>query len=411
MSPKLLALAGHRAPAVPLVRQLVPGACVFVGAQVTSVAAYFNGNTYIGLIDGNGNVRVASVNRVSGAVTVSPPIVTFTVTDQHSAPGVLVRSSDSRIVIVAVDVAINQGLHVWRAVSTNPEDVTAWGAATDISGSLAGSPFTYSNLQQLSAESGKVYLFTQGGFPPGAADLYYATSTDGGVTFGGAALLFSNGANTCYWAIASDDTQRIDFAVSDGAVVDGQTGSLYHFYYDGAFRKSDGTALGAPPFTPASLTKIYDGPTNGNLRVPYAINVGPSPTVVWSSGAVASPLANPMNYWWANYTSSWTTSLITDSGVSPPPPNYWEGGIMLDPADGAHVILSRAGELQSWRTPDHGGTWAMDAALTTDGAFGPNLRPFAPHNAHATLLSVSTYGPWPQESTGSLGAQIRGYPA
>lgn len=408
--PQLLALAGFHSPAPPIIRQLVPGACVFVGAQLTSVAAYYNGNTYVGLIDGNGNVRVAQVNVATGAVTLSPPIATFASPDQHSAPGVLIRASDHRIVIVACDVGITSGLHVWRAISTNPEDVSSWGAAVEITSSLTGSPYTYSMLQQLAAESGKVYLFYQGGFPPTAADLYVATSTDGGATFGGATLLFSNGANSCYWAITSDDTQRIDFAVSSGAVVDGQTGSLYHFYYDGAYRKSDGTALGAPPFVPANLTKVYDGPTNGNVRTPYAITQ-PGPTIVWSAGAVSNPLTTALNYWWSSYAAGWSPHLIVDAGVTPPPSNYWEGGIMIDPADSSHVILGRAGELLSYRTPDGGVTWHNDLAITSDGAFGPNLRPFAPHNADSSLLAVSTFGPWPQEITGMIGAQIRGYPA
>ena len=408
--PNLLAFAPFHAAPPPLVRQLVPGACVFVGAQLTSVAAFYNGNTYIGLIDGNGNVRVAQVNASTGAVTVSPPIATFSPTDQHSAPGVLIRSSDHRILIVACDVGVTSGLRVWRAISTNPEDVTSWGAATDISGALTGSPYTYSNLQQLSAESGKIDLFYQGGFPPTAADLYVASSTDGGVTFGSPTLLFSNGSNSCYWAIVSDDTQRVDFAISDGAVVDSQTGSLYHMYYDGAYRKSDGTALGAPPFTSANLTKVYDGPTNGNLRTPYAISRG-GPSIVFSAAAVTNPLTTALNYWYATYNAGWSSHLITDAGVTPPPSNYWEGGICFDPSNAARVILGKAGELLAYVTPDGGVTWHLDSALTSDGAFGPNLRPFAPHNADSSLLVVSTYGPWPQEVTGSLGSQIRGYPA
>lgn len=405
-SPHLLALAGFHLPPPPLWPQMVPGACVFVGAQVTQNTAYYNGNTYVGLIDGSGNVRVASINNTTAAVTIGPTIRNL-VPDQHSAPGVLVRSSDGRIVVAFADVAVTSGVHIYAAISTNPEDVTAWPAATDISGTLGIAPYTYCNHQQLSGEAGKIYLFVSSGFPPGTQSWWFATSTDGGVTLSAPTELWVAAGKTSYVAVASDDTQRIDFACSDGSAVNGQTGSLYHFYYDGAFRQTDGTPMGAPPFGPANATKVYDGPTNGNMRVAYMVTKT-GPTIVFATCDLTSPLTAPITYRYALWTgSAWAVNAIVDDGAVPNP-NTWEYGITLDPNDNATVILGRAGDLFRYATPDGGVTWAA-TQQTTDGQYGPYLRPMAVRNAAPHVRAICSFGPWPPENTQSIGAQILRY--
>jgi hypothetical protein len=404
-----------------LVRQLVPGASVFLSAQIMSPAAYYNGNTYIGYIDGDSNVRVAKVNKATKAVTISPAIKTFAAVDQHSAPAILVRSSDHKIIVVTADVAPSPGGNgnkMYQAISTNAEDVSAWGAATDISASLDGTAitnYTYMNLQQLSGESGKIYLFYSLGFP-GATNtisLKYVTSTDGGATWSATTNLWTVANKSSYWSINSDDTSRIDFAVTDGHVLNGQTSSLYHFYYDGTWHNTAGTSIGSPTFSNATtnMTKVYDGPTNGNIRVPYAIHPS-GPTIVFAAETVSNGSTTAENYWYAKFSGgSWTNNIITTSGIAGPDNAFAEGGVMIDPADTSHVLVGKT-DVLSYRTANGGTTWANDAQLTTGGTQAvPNIRPFAPHNADPSLYALMVSGPWPLENSLMVGQQILGYPA
>lgn len=384
------------------------------GNQVNST--YYNGKTYVGFIDMEGDARVAQYDHTTETWTLSPAIVSSGLAaDVHDTPAVLVRSSDHKIVIA---VAPHAAAHMYVAVSTNAEDVSSWGAASDIVGSLGATSCTYANLFQLSGESGKIYLFyRQGDHTTGV--LCFSTSTDGGATWAAQTVLFQNTGHGCYWAVSSDDTSRIDVVCSDGNVIDGDTAaSLYHMYYTGgSWHKSNGTVIStAPPLGPTDPTKIYDG-VNGSMRAPYmALTNAGNPVAVWATYDPAGAGANEL-YWYGSCSAGvWSVHEITDTG-SLRDTQFSEGGLCLDGTNIARVFVSKkvsgVWQIFLYKTSDSGVTWT-NVQLTDDTSSVPadanNLRPVSPRNADPKLIAVWCSGPHFIQTVEGSFAQLRAYP-
>lgn len=388
------------------------------GAFVHTVgAAYYNGKTYFGYPTTNGEIRVSSYDHTTHAVVTSPAIKTGLTGDIHNAPSVLVRSSDHKIVVA---FAQQQDTHIYVAISTNAEDVSAWGAATDLDATLGGTSYTYANLFQLSGESGKIYLFYRDmqGVSPTTHALCYSTSTDGGATWSAQTSIYHPTAGTSsYWSIDSDSSARIDFCVSDGTASLGDTASLYHFYYSAThFFKSDGTQItDSLPLGPSSLTKVSDGATDGSVRVPYAV-ASSGPHVVWAAADPAGWAANPELYLYAVYSGGWSVNEITGQGAIPNDDLY-EGGLTLDRSDPTKVFLAKTSgvyQMYLYETPDGGDTWSS-TQLTFDSDW-PNFHPISPRDAVSGLRALWGQGPvYPQTVSGVGGSNfacaIRCYPA
>lgn len=405
-----------RQPPVPVDAgfYLVGAPAAFVGGDNVKSACQYNGVTYVGFVDGDGSARVASYNHASRAVVVSPAIVTGLTPDIHASPSVLVRSSDHKLLVA---VAPHDAAHMYVAISSSAEDVSAWSAATDIASTLAGTTYTYAHLVQLSGESGKIYLFFRDRQTGPTNVLAYSTSTDGGSTWSAETALYKNANKQSYWAIATDSVSRIDFAVSDGAASVGDSASLYHFYYSGSARyKSDGTSITASlPLGPTDITKIYDGATNGSVRIPYSIPPGGA-TVAWASYDPAGS-GQPELYWYGTYSGGWTFNEIDSSG-SVPDTNFSEGGLAIDPLDSSVVYVSRKDSAGYWQifryeTSDSGATWTFRPLTSNqDGSAASvlNLRPIAPRDALANLRCLWCFGAHFVIGTlETFSSQIRGY--
>lgn len=423
--PTVKAIVKHLAPNPPLA-PLAPPASVMFGQQLSTIGVAYNGNTYVGYVvagpsNSTGIIRVAQFNNSTKSVTVSPDVITFGAPDLHETPTVLVRSSDHKILVAACDSAIGlPSTHMYTALSTNAEDISSFSAAVEIGAGigLGASGYTYPNLVQLSGESGKIYLFFAVGSPPIAQKLYFCTSTDGGATWSAPTLLWGNGTSTCYWAINSDDVSRIDFMASSGQGANGQTANLYHFYYDGAWRKTDGTSMGAIPgggFTTTDATQVYDGTTNGNTIGAQAVTKS-GPTAVSISMNPAG-VNFPTLYWYHYYSAgAWHSTNIADNGVSQN--TYWfhDGGIGLDSTDKTHVMIARGDNLTdinlfSYVTSDGGATFTA-IQITTDGVGqSPYLRPYSPKNADPALTFLCNNGWWPAEGSAAISGQVMRYPA
>jgi hypothetical protein len=387
-----------------------------------SPAMTYNGKTYVGYVDPDGNIRVASYTHSTRTVAISPAIVTGVFSTWHCAPAVLVRSSDHKLVVVAP--AFTQSMYV--AISSNAEDVSAWGAATDIGatlGAAASNPYVYANLFQLSGESGKVYLVyaTQGS----THKLCFSTSTDGGATWAAQTQLYST-ANTNYslYACGSDFANRIDFLVSDGAASAGDSvASAYHFYYSGgSYFKTDGTTISAGlPLAPSNLTKIYDGATNGLVRSPSTIITnGGNPVATWASYNTGGSGFNE-NYWYGIYTGgAWVVNKIDDAGSTLESPGSAEGGTCSDLIDPTIVYLSKktssVWQLFKYQTANNGSTWT-NTQLTFDASqngMDGNVKPYPPINAVSAVRCLWNSGVFGPQSAGNdnvkASCQIRGYP-
>lgn len=402
------------APITPTLYQTLIGRPGGSWAEINVNAVYYNGTTYFGYMAPGGTIRVASYNHATHAVAVSPAIVSGLVTDDHDAPGVLVRQSDHKIVMACAPHSSN---HMYIAVSTNAEDVTSWGAATDIASTLAGGAiYTYPSLVQLSGESGKIYLFYRDGDPTTTAKTAYSTSTDGGSTWAAETVLFSAGTGKgVYFAVDNDGTSRIDFVASDGnAANDGTNCSLYHFYYTGGnYYKSDGTLIGGSgslPLAPANTTKIHDGSTSGALSTTMDVSRNGSNVYVAYSAANTGGLAgNPMNLWYGVWSgSSWTTNDVTDTGV-----NGTDRGICLSRDTPSTTIflgkvVSGSSKMQRYVTSNGGSSWAEEDLTGVEPDQSQlNSDPISPWNAVPSLEALWVYGDF---AGAFLSAEIRGFP-
>lgn len=389
-----------------------------VFSELTSPAFYYNGSTYIGYMDPAGNVRVASYNHSTRAVAISPAIVSGLNSNWHLAPSVLVRSSDHKLVIAVPAVSA-----FYIAVSTNAEDVSAWGTATNINSSLGGATYIFANLFQLSSESGKIYLCyaTQGT----TYECCYSTSTDGGSTWASQTQVYSTGdTNHPEFAFSSDMNSRIDFLVADGQASADSNASLYHFYYTGGsfFKSSGASVTGTKPYAPSGVTKIYDGATNGLVRSPCTIitNSG-NPAATWAAYNSAGSGSNE-NYWYGSCSGgTWTVNKIDDAGAVIEVPGAGEGDAGNDPLDPSVVYVSRKvlgrWQMFKYQTANSGSTWTSTQLTfdTSDPNLGGDVKPIYPINAVASLRCLWLSGPYGPQSLGAstnIGAtmKIRGYP-
>lgn len=387
----------------------------FIG--FTPNAAYYNGKTYFAYTDQNGSVYAASYNHTTHAVTVSSAIITGLASDWHDSPTLLVRSSDHKLVLAVC--RHNADNHMYVAISTNAEDVSAWGAATDIGTTLAGASYTYASLFQLSGESGTIYLFYRTQPSAGTYTWSYSTSTDGGATWAAQTTFWGAGATQNYMSIDSDGVSRIDVGATDGTRANGDTSSAYHFYYTGGnWYKTDGTLIGGSgslPLAPANVTKIYDGATNGYTTSIGAVDPnGGSPVITFAAYNSAGAGSN-LNYWYAIYTGgSWSVNSPADTGYLPTD-FVTEGSAPIDRLDPSTIYLTRkvsgAAQLYAYTTSDHGSTWATKQITFDVDASQWNMHAVCPRDEAAGLKclwmsgGVNTWGTSP-----AFVGQIRGYP-
>lgn len=378
---------------------------------VNMTAAYYNGKTYFGYCAPSGEIHVASYDHTSYAVTISPAIITGFASDTHNGPSVLVRSSDHKIVIAV-------GSHttgiMYRAISTNAEDVSAWGSATNINSSLGATYVSYANLFQLSGESGKIYLFYRDNSTGAVVDakLVFSTSTDGGATWAAQTTLYTPPSGRApYWSIDSDSVSRIDFAVTDGAVINNTVANLYHFYYTGgAYFKSDGTLITAGlPLAASNMTQIYDGVTNGVMSTFIGIACD-GPTVAFLAANVGGYATSPFNLWYAKYSSGWSPHNFDNTNY-----NGFQGGITVDRSDVSRVFGgkydSNLSQIMLYATSDGGTTWT--SGQLTDDTDQINNAPISPRDADPGLRAIWIHGPQAPYTTvgpASFTVDVRGYP-
>lgn len=331
-----------------------------------SPALYHNGVTYFGYADSAGYMNARTYTHateiVSSAVQIGGPT---TPSDWHNDPALLIRASDSRILTVLCD---HDAPTIYTRLSTNPEDITAWGASTNIDSQLGGSDYTYPVLFE---QSGTIHLFYRD-FQGGTTGVMcYSTSADDGATWTAQTELYKNAGKYAYWQVCSDGS-RIDIATTDGSL-EADHASVYHFYIEGGNRyKSNGTLISASlPLAPADLTKIYDGATNGARFVNGLARVG-------SGIAVTFPVfvTSDEGYRYARWNGAWGTNSVVNAGHTGDA--FVEGGVVVDPADLNTLLLSRyiGGQWQifEYATLNAGTSWVSKQLTSgTDASVYPSF--------------------------------------
>lgn len=310
------------------------------------------GKDFIGWLDGlTGEAGINDTVVRSDLETVHHPYP-----DLHNPPAVIARP-DGRLVTFLVG---HGDPTIKVRVSTNAYDETAWGAEYVVASTTGG--FTYPFPFYL---DGTLYLFIRDEAASSWTPTRWAllASTDGGTTFTSSVLIDNTPGRSAYPVVSSDGT-RADFAMSNSPYHQHDS-ALWHFYMEGgAFYRSDGTAIGSPPFAEPDMTLVYSGESawvediHGH-RIAFTLN--PDGTAVDQRHMIAE------------YDGSWSTRRIAHqgdgffltAGPSGPIPTG-SGGACID--DEAYYHSKQTG-------PRSLGIYRHDLATGTDTYLGPGMFP------------------------------------
>lgn len=359
-------------------------------------AVHYNGATYIGSITTAGSIVISKyvhATRTTTSFTLSANLQA----DDHNNPAIHILP-DGRIAAFYCKHNDASG-HRYR-VSTNPEDISAWGSETLISSGIT-LPVTYANPRRLSQDPDRLWLFYRAGAGASSDNgLHYKTTTDLS-TWGAEVAVWKNvtgGASTPYYKIIDDGVKRFHFAATDKHPVGGQS-SVYHWYMelDGSnvprWYKTDGTEIvSALPHGPSVATLVSDGSTVRRWIWDIAIGKDGYPRILGTRYPNNDGTDIRYMHWrWTG--SAWAETEICAAGTGLYSPEiYYAGGMCFDSIDCNRIYLSvpvnGVREIQEWVSSDNGATWGVVLDITGNTASGVlNARPFSPRN-HPNDLQV-----------------------
>lgn len=337
--------------------------------------------TYLGWITRSGDVQAAQYDHRSGQLDTVTVRTAFQV-DDHGNPSLLLRP-DGHVMIFYCRHTSDRNMYY--RVSSNPEDITSWGAERTVTNITSGN-VTYPSVFFLPAENNRLFLFYRGiDWQP-----TMQTSSDAGETWGQPQKIIQIGERP-YTKYESDSNGRIHIAFTDGHPRNEPSNGIYHIYYEnGAFYRSDGSyikAAGSSAVTAAEATRVYDASQGRGWIWDIALDGSGNPVLVYA----AMPQENNHNYRYARWNgSNWQDYSITaaggwfpetPAGSSEPEPHY-SGGIILDHDNPSVVYLSReisgVFEIEKWTTFNGGGNWSSRAVTSNSSLL--NVRPFVPRN-------------------------------
>lgn len=362
-----------------------------------------SGDTLLGWVDGDGNVECATIEDGTGTVSSVTTIHAAFETDAHNSPAFLRRSSDGRILAV---YSKHNATPINLKISTNPDDPTAWGSATNLDSALGGTRYTDYQLHQL--DDGTIWLIYRDEPSAGTDSRWcYSTSTDGGATWAAQTILYQVSGQRSY-VVSWSDGARIHFiATNGGSTGGGYSGftALFHFYRDsaGAWRQSDGTSMGSPPFDFTDATEAYVG-TEAVFMENIAIDADGHPRVAGTDVIGGNPHAIALA--WTG--SAWVSADLGDVGTGfqyNTGGDYQAYGSCIDVADPDRlwVIRDDAGgqpEVFLYRTSD-GATWS--GRQITDGSSDLLMVISPVRDGTDTVMAFYTQGSWVGYTDWNLG--------
>jgi hypothetical protein len=343
--------------------------------------------TYVGWVNGGGDIQVASYDHDTGQRVVATVRANFQI-DDHAAPSLLMRPDGHLMVFWSAH--FGSAMYYRRAV--NPEDISSWGPERTVPTNTPGTyGYTYPNPMQLSAEGNRIWLLWRGGnFNP-----TFSTSTDG-LSWAPARTMISVPGQRPYVKVASNEVDTFHMAFTEAHPRNLRTSIYYARYRAGNLYRANGSLIEPAsqlPFTPAQADKVYDAAAHGGVKAwihDIAFDSAGRPVVVFAT----FPSSTDHRYHYARWTGTrWEDHEFTRAGGtmsgSPSEPNY-SGGITLDHADPTRVFLAKqvngVFEIQVWRTTDGGHTWIQRVVTTASGR--GNYRAIRPRGQPGTDMDV-----------------------
>ena len=329
--------------------------------------------TYVGWVAQDGDIKITAYDHDSASRTTVLLEGKLQV-DDHSNPALMVRP-DGRL---AVFYSSHNGNVMYYRVTTNPEDVSAWGPPQTLPTNTAGSyGYTYPNPLHLKAE-GKTYLFWRGGnYNP-----TYSTLADGSPGWSPARNLITVAGQRPYVKYHSNGSDTINVAFTNAHPASAADVNIYYAHYRGGILyRANGTRIGSmgTPISPSQADKVYDTSYKAWVH-DVAVDSSGRPVIVFA----AFPSPSDHRYEYSRWDGKrWVTREITPAGGSISRDGkepYYSGGITLDHEDPSTVYLSRdrggVFEVETWRTADRGQTWSRSEVTAASSA--NNYRPISP---------------------------------
>jgi hypothetical protein len=384
-----------------------------------SRAVYYKGTkekTYVGYFhsDNNpGEAAIASYDHATGAIQTFNLKTNFGF-DDHNTTTLHVLPNGHIITFYCV----HYGAAWYSRISTNPEDITAWGAEKTVTVAC-----TYPNICQLSAENNRLYLFFRGPSTEGgdAGMPYYQTSDDGGVTWSAAIKYFFGGTEGAgmrpYCKYCSNGKDKIYMLIErDNRNNAPPKATYFMYYYNGGFYKMNGTLIktvaqdAATPIGVNDVDMVFDpaNPPDGLSNVigtgwDVALDPDGNPVFVYDIYDNAGGGPNHRYYYYRWDGTKWNAHFLVNSGGPMTEGNQevgFGGGLILDHVNPNIVYLSThvngVFELERWVTADKGATWKY--WQITSGSAAKNCRPIVPRNTPGGKIDVvwnyGTYTTW-----------------
>jgi BNR repeat-containing family member len=353
-------------------------------------AIYYTGahrRTYIGWVNGAGDIQVASYDHDTGERVVVTVKANFQI-DDHANPSLLVRPDGHLMVFWSA----HSGGTMYYRRTAQPEDVSSWETERTVSTNTAGTwGYTYPNPVQLSAEGNRIWLFWRGGnFNP-----TFSTSVDG-LAWAPARTLISVPGQRPYVKVDSNGVDTIHLAFTEGHPRSLVTSIYYARYRAGSFYRANGSLIKSVsqlPFTPTQADKVYDAAAHGGVKAwihDVAFDSTGRPVVVFAT----FPSSTDHRYHYARWNGTrWEDHEFARAGGTmsgdPSEPNY-SGGVILDHANPTRAFVARqvggVFEIQVYQTTDGGHTWI--ARVVTAGSGRGNYRPVRPRGQPGADMDI-----------------------
>lgn len=363
---------------------------------VVPSAVHHSGTTFLGWVDNAGNIECAeySAGTVSGPYTIH---ANFNA-DAHDAPAFVRRASDGKWITV---YSKHNNIPINLRVSTNADDFSAWGSATNLDSQLGGVRYTD---YQVFERSGTLWMFVRDEPSIGTDSRWQLTSCSSATpTSGWAALqgIYRVASTRSYAITAYDAVQdRLHMIATNGANA-GFT-KLGHMYRDmaaGTWHKTDGTPIALTAnFT--NLTEIYSG-------------TGPCFGINMWFDASGDPVVNAwddLDYVYLRLTSgTWDSTVITDAGTGYSYNNDGNNqpwGSTLDYADVDTVWLLKDDDgvnPQLWRYITANGGATFTGTQVTSNLSGDQTTVIGVLNADTDLRAFWQSGTWTTYTNWNMG--------
>lgn len=396
---------------IPVVRQIT-GAPEggFHNWVVPAARELPDGTTIIGFVNGSsGSVRVVRYDAATGAIWGPYNVHAGFQVDAHNPPALLPRLSDGRI-LAAYSRHNDNPFNV--KVSTNPLDVSSWGAATALDPMLGGTRYTDMSLHQLDAETGDPIWLVYRDEPSAGTDSRWcrSRSLDDGATWSAQQILFRQPSTRSYMTTVSDGQGRIHFVVTNGGSTSGGYSgftAIGHFYYEaGAYFLSDGTPIvPSPPFSFANVSLVYHGTSTSVFMENVSLDAAGLPVIAIGETKAGGALA--VRY--ARFDgAAWSSTELAEIGAGY---QYNAGGAFgayggcIDDGDPdvAYVLVQQGSypEVFEYRTADGGATFRSRRLSSGSSSLATALIPV--RGRTTGLRAVYLFGSWTHYTNWSMG--------